>query len=54
MLTGFGDYKPDELAPLWIGADQYLPKRWLDQWEDSNRQGRQPGGSKGKKPTAPK
>jgi transcriptional regulator with XRE-family HTH domain len=54
VLTGFGDYKPDELAPLWIGTDQYLPKRWLDQWEDSNRQGRQPGGSKGKKPTAPK
>ena len=53
VLTGFGDYKPEELAPLWIEADHYQPKRWLDQWEDSNRQRRQPSGSKGKKPMAP-
>jgi len=54
VITGFGDYKPEELAPLWIGADQYQPKRWLDQWEASHRQGHKPGGSKDKKPAEPK
>jgi hypothetical protein len=50
VLTGFGDYKPEELAPLWIEGDQYLPKRWLDQWEAANRKGSKPSDRKGKKP----
>jgi hypothetical protein len=50
VLTGFGDYKPEELAPLWIEGDQYLPKRWLDQWEAANRKSTKPSGRKGKKP----
>ena len=52
VLTGFGDYKPEELAPLWIEGDSYQPKRWLDQWEAANRQPRKPGNSKGKKPVS--
>ena len=52
VLTGFGDYKPEELAPLWVEGDSYQPKRWLDQWETANRQPRKPGNSKGKKPVS--
>ena len=36
VLTGFCDYKPEELAPLWVEGDSYQPKRWLDQWETAN------------------
>ncbi len=50
VLTGFGDYKPEELAPLWIEGDLYQPKRWLDQWETAHRQPRKPGSGKGKRP----
>ena len=50
VLTGFGDYKPEELAPLWIEGDVYLPKRWLDQWEAANRKGGKPSDRKAKKP----
>jgi len=39
VLTGFGDYSPQELAQLWIEGDVYLPKSWLDQWEAANRKG---------------
>jgi len=49
VLTGFGDYKPEELAPLWIEGDLYQPKRWLDKWEAAKRQLRKPGSGKGKK-----
>ena len=45
VLTGFGDYKPEELAPLWIEGDLYQPKRWLDQWEEANKK---PSGRKAK------
>jgi hypothetical protein len=37
VLTGFGDYKPEELAPLWIEGDLYQPKRWLDHWEEASK-----------------
>ena len=40
VLTGFGDYQPDELAPLWIEGDTYQPKAWLDRWEALNKKGR--------------
>jgi hypothetical protein len=50
VLTGFGDYKPEELAPLWVESDLYLPKRWLDQWEAANRTDIKPNGRRGKKP----
>jgi len=50
VLTGFGDYKPEELATLWVEDDLYLPKRWLDQWETANRKSSKPSGRKGKKP----
>ena len=49
VLTGFGDYKPEELAPFWIEGDLYQPKRWLDKWEAAKRQLRKPGSGKGKK-----
>jgi hypothetical protein len=32
VLTGFGNYNPDELAALWIEADTYAPVRWLEKW----------------------
>jgi hypothetical protein len=50
VLTGFGDYKPEELAPLWVESDLYLPKRWLDQWEAANRTDTKSNGRRGKKP----
>jgi hypothetical protein len=31
VLIGFGQYKPEGRAPLWVNADIYLPKRWLDE-----------------------
>jgi hypothetical protein len=33
VLTGFGDYRPDELDALWIEGDTYWPEQWLSQWE---------------------
>ena len=40
MFIGFGDYKPEELAPLWVEGVLYQPKCWLDQWEVANRKSR--------------
>ena len=40
VLIGFGDYKPEELAPLWVEGDHYQLKCWLDQWEVANRKSR--------------
>ena len=47
VLTGFGDYKPEELAPLWIEGDLYQPRQWLEQWEAANKK---PNSRKANKP----
>ena len=49
VLTGFGDYKPDELATLWLEGDKYQPNHWLDQWEAASRKALKPSGRKPKK-----
>ncbi|TGG94772.1 MAG: hypothetical protein ERJ67_01720 [Aphanocapsa feldmannii 277cV] len=37
VLTGFGDYSPEELRGLWLEEGLYRPGQWLDQWEEATR-----------------
>ena len=39
VLTGFGDYSPEELRGLWLEEGLYRPGQWLDQWEEMTRRG---------------
>jgi transcriptional regulator with XRE-family HTH domain len=51
VLTGFGDYRPEELSALWLEGDTYLPRQWLEQWEQTVRRRRRRNGSR-RKPTS--
>jgi hypothetical protein len=41
VLTGFGDYSPNEIAGLWVSGDSFMPQSWLDSWEASAGQNSQ-------------
>ena len=44
VLTGFGDYSPEELRSLWLEESLYRPGQWLDQWEEAARRGSEQAG----------
>jgi len=48
VLTGFGDYRPEELSALWLEGDNYRPRQWLEQWEQTVRRRRNRNGSRRK------
>ena len=32
VLTGFDDYRPEELVGLWVEGETFQPQLWLDRW----------------------
>lgn len=50
VLTGFGDYTPEDLETLWSLDNKYEPEQWLQAWEENlSNQGDEREGSQHRK-----